>query len=364
MINVWDYLEEYEIEKDEILSAIESVLGSGKLILGPNVVAFEKEFSQWCGSSHGVGVGNGTDAIFLALKALKLSPGDEVITVANTAVPTVSAITAAGGVPVFIDVDPNTYLMDVDLIETKITSRTKGVIAVHLFGQCVNMLKLKDVCEKFKLWIIEDCAQSHGAMFLGQKAGTMSDISTFSFYPTKILGTYGDGGFCMTNSIEHFESLKKLRFYGMEKTYYSIEQGYNSRLDELHAAILRKKLEKLGIYIHKRKVLASKYDQELKNSIYITPAVANGNSHAYYLYVLQHNDRDRIIEDLKKNGIIVNISYPWPIHTMHGFEYLGYKIGDLPVTESLARRIFSIPMYPSLSENSQNFIIETLLDIQ
>lgn len=364
MIKVWNYLEEYENERPEVLSAFETVIESGQLILGPQVESFENEFSKWCGAEFGVGVANGTDAIFLALKALGLEKGDDVITVANTAVPTVSAITSAGGIPVFIDVDPLTYLMDLSLIESKITKNTKGVIAVHLYGQCVNMDELRATCDKYGLWIIEDCAQSHGAKFNNAYAGTFGDISTFSFYPTKILGTYGDGGLCMTNSKKHFEKLRKLRFYGMEKTYYSIEQGYNSRLDEIHAAILRNKLVHLDSYLSQRKLLAATYDEKLFNSKYVVPKVAKLNSHAYYVYVLQHDERDRIIEEMKKKNIYLNISYPWPIHTMSGFEHLGYKEGDLPVTECLANRIFSIPMYPSLSVSDQQIVINELLRIQ
>ena len=201
MINVWSYLEEYKSEKKDINDAICSVLDSGKLILGPNVQFFENEFSAWCGAKYSVGVGNGTDAIFLALKALEVKNGDEVITVSNTAVPTVAAITASGAEPVFVDIDPETYLMDLKEIPSKITKKTKAIIVVHLYGQTVDMSKINKIKSKYKLKIIEDCAQSTGAKFKNKFSGCFGDISTFSFYPTKILGTYGDGGLCMTNSI-------------------------------------------------------------------------------------------------------------------------------------------------------------------
>ena len=362
-INVWEYLEELNKEEIEISNAIFKVLRSGKLILGPEVSSFEKEFSEWCGVSNGVGVANGTDAIFLACKALGIKSGDEVITVSNTAVPTVSAITAAGGVPIFVDIDPLTYLMDVNLLESKINSKTKIIIPVHLFGQAVNMDEVTRLAKKYNLKVIEDCAQAHGAEYKGVKVGGLGDIGTFSFYPTKILGAYGDGGACITNDQSLAEKIKRLRFYGMEKTYYSIEQGFNSRLDELHAAILRVKLAKLDAYIDSRRQIAAKYNYELGGASINLPKEAEGNKHAYYLYVVRHSNRDAILKELRNYGINLNVSYPWPIHTMSGFNYLNNIEGDLPNTELASKQIFSLPMYPTLSEEKQNFTIIKLLEI-
>jgi aminotransferase EvaB len=225
------------------------------------------------------------------------------------------------------------------------------------------MNKINDIALKNNLFILEDCAQSHGAEFEGKKAGSMSDLAAFSFYPTKILGGYGDAGMVITKKQELAEKLRRLRFYGMEKTYYSLEQGYNSRLDELHASILLKKLEHLDDYITRRRFLAAKYDDLLKNTSLILPKEVPGNKHAYYLYVVRHPKRDIIIEELKKHDIFVNISYPWPIHTMTGFKDLGYKNGDLPVTEKLATEIFSLPMYPSLKGDEQQKVVSSLHDI-
>ena len=362
-IKVWDYLVEYAQEKKEILSAIEEVLDSGWLILGQKVKSFEEQYAAFCGVKYGIGVANGTDAIFLALKALGITTGNEVITVSNTAIPTVSAIVSTGATPVFVDINEDTYLMNVCQIEQVITNRTKCILPVHLFGQCVDMDKINHIANKHKLFVLEDCAQSHGAIYKNQKAGSMSDISTTSFYPTKILGTYGDGGMVNTNSEELNTKMRKLRFYGVEKTYYAVEHGYNSRLDEIHASILLVKLNHISEYIQRRQILAKQYRTLLTDTNLVLPVKAKYGEHAYYIYVVRHPQRDFIIEELKKRDILVNISYPWPIHTMSGYKYLGYKEDDLPVTEKVAKQIFSLPMYPSLSDEQQLVISDALHEI-
>jgi len=359
-VNVWGYLKEYEAEREEILAAVESVLASGTLILGPNVAAFEAEFAAYCGVAHGVGVDNGTSAVMLALLAVGLGPGDEVVTVSNTAVPTVSAIVGAGGTPRFVDIDPATYLMDVSALEAAVTPRTKAVVPVHLFGQCAAMEAVHEVAGRHGLAVVEDCAQAHGATRHGKVAGSMSDAAAFSFYPTKILGAYGDGGMVLTDSPDVAAKLKRLRFYGMEKTYYALEHGVNSRLDELHAAILRGKLKHLPGYIARRRELAARYDAALAGTSLALPAVAPGNEHAYYLYVVRHPRRDAVMAGLKARDVNVNISYPWPIHTMPGYIHLGCREGDLPATEQAAREIFSLPMYPSLTDAEQDQAIDAL----
>lgn len=359
-IQVWSYLKEYQQEKADILAAIEGVLESGQLILGDQVRRFESEFSAWCGVPHGIGLNSATDALFLALKALGIGPGHEVITVANTAVPTVSAIAATGATPRFVDIDPATYLMDTTRLEAAITENTRCILPVHLFGQCVNMNAVNAIARQYGLHVVEDCAQAHGARFEGRRAGSMSDIAAFSFYPTKLLGTYGDAGMAITAKTELEARLRRLRFYGMEKTYCAIEHGYNSRLDEIHAAILLTKLRHLDAYIERRRVIAQRYDTELAGTRLTLPQVAPGNWHAYYLYVGRHPERDRIMAQLKENDIHLNISYPWPIHTMTGYQYLGYREGDLPHTERAAKEIFSLPMYPSLGDDEQARVIDVL----
>ncbi len=359
-IPVWGYLKEFEAEKEEIFSAIEKVLRSGKLILGPSVSAFETEFAKFCGVQYGVGINNATDGLFLALKAMGIGPGDEVISVPNTAVPTISAITATGATTRFVDIDPKTYLMDTTQIEKLIGPKTRCLLPVHLYGQCVPMKPLIDLARKHDLWILEDCAQSHGAKQNGQVAGSFGDLSVFSFYPTKILGGYGDGGMVITDDLALAEKLRRLRFYGMEKSYFSIEHGYNSRLDELHAEILLRKMKHLPGYIERRKKIAARYDKELAGIGLGLPQTLPENDHAYYLYVCRHQKRDHIIEKLKAADILVNISYPWPIHVMPAFEHLGYKKGDFPHAEKAALEIFSLPMFPSLTDAEQEQVIQTL----
>ena len=335
-ITVWGYLKEYAETKDELLKAVTEVFESGTLILGQKGRDFEQAYSDYVGVGYGIGCDNGTNAITLALKALEIGEGDKVITVSNTAIPTVSAIVSAGATPVFVDINPGTYLMDVTKVETAITPRTKAILPVHLFGQCVDMDPLLAIAQKHQLYVVEDCAQAHGAEYKGRKAGSMGDISTTSFYPTKILGAYGDGGMISTNDEALAQRLRRLRFYGAEKTYYATEHGYNSRLDELQAAILLTKLPKIEQYISRRREIAAMYQQGLADSGLILPEEAPYGRHAYYLYVVRHPNRDEIVEKLRENNIHVNISYPWPIHTMKGYQYLGWHEGDLPETESAA----------------------------
>jgi aminotransferase EvaB len=362
-IQVWDYRDELEAEYPEIMEAIGRVLRSGRLILGESVRSFEEEFAAYCGDRYGVGVNSGTDALTLALIALGVVPGDEVVTVANTAIPTVSAIVSAGATPRFVDIVPGTYLMDTSKLESALTPRTRCVIPVHLFGQCVDMDAVLAVAQRHGLRVLEDCAQCHGARFRGRIAGSMGDAAAFSFYPTKILGGYGDGGMVLTNSEAMAARLRRLRMYGTEKTYYSIEHGYNSRLDELHAEILRSKLRHLDEYILRRRELAARYDQKLAGSGLVLPETGPNNTHAFYLYVVRHPERDRILAELAHLDVLVNISYPWPVHTMPAYAHLGYKNGDLPHTEAAAKEIFSLPMYPGLTNHQQDVACERLLGL-
>jgi aminotransferase EvaB len=374
-IQVWDYRAEYEEEREEILAAVDAVFRSGRLILGDHVRRFEAEFSRHCGLAHGVGVNSGTDALFLALEAIDVGPGDEVITVANTAVPTVSAICATGAAPRFVDIDPETYLMDVDLLEAAISPRTKCILPVHLFGQCAAMETLRALAAERGIKVLEDCAQGHDAKRNGVKAGAMSDLAAFSFYPTKILGGYGDGGMVCTNDAGIAARLRRLRMYGMEDShvfseayhltshYYSLEGGYNSRLDEVQAAVLLTKLPKMAGYLKRRRAIAARYDEMLADTDIVTPKTLPGSEHAYYLYVCRHPQRDMIVAELAERDIFVKVDYPWPVHVMPAYAHLGYHEGDLPQTERAAREIFSLPMFPSLGEEDQVRVGAALHDI-
>ncbi|MFI7640928.1 DegT/DnrJ/EryC1/StrS family aminotransferase [Nonomuraea sp. NPDC049400] len=360
-MHVWDYLAEYHAEREDILDAVEQVLESGRLILGQSVLGFESEFAAYHGLRHCAGVDNGTNAIKLALQALGVGKGDEVITVSNTAAPTVVAIDAVGAVPVFVDVHPGTYLMDVDQVAAAITPRTRCLLPVHLYGQCVDLAPLRRLADRHGLVILEDCAQAHGARRDGVIAGSMGDAAAFSFYPTKVLGAYGDGGAVVTDDNAVDRALRRLRYYGMEERYYVVETpGHNARLDELQAEILRRKLRRLDGYIAGRRAVAARYADALGDTDLVLPATAPGNDHVYYVYVVRHPRRDQLIQALEDEGIHLNISYPWPVHTMTGFAHLGYRPGSLPVTERLAGEIFSLPMYPSLSRENQERVISVL----
>ncbi|MFB6691861.1 DegT/DnrJ/EryC1/StrS family aminotransferase [Streptomyces virginiae] len=367
--HVWDYLPEYEAEREDILDAVQQVFASGRLVLGESVRGFEAEFAARHGVAHCVGVDNGTNAVQLALESLGVGRGDEVVTVSNTAAPTVVAIDAAGAVPVFVDVRAEDHLMDTDQVAAAITPRTKALLPVHLYGQCVDMAPLRRLADEHGLAIVEDCAQAHGARHHGAPAGTMSDAAAFSFYPTKVLGAYGDGGAVLTGSADTDRALRRLRYYGMEEVYY-VERtpGHNSRLDEVQAEILRRKLTRLDAYVAGRRRVARRYAEGLAGLCgpggLTLPATAAGNEHVYYVYVVRHPRRDEIISALKERyDISLNISYPWPVHTMRGFAHLGVEAGSLPVTERLAGEIFSLPMYPSLPEAVQDKVIEALHEV-
>ncbi|GAA3971224.1 DegT/DnrJ/EryC1/StrS family aminotransferase [Thermobifida alba] len=367
-IRVWDYLPEYEEEQADILDAVRTVFESGQLILGESVRGFEREFAAYHGVDHCVGVDNGTNAVKLGLRALGIGPGDEVITVSNTAAPTVVAIDDVGAVPVFVDVREDDYLMDTDQVAAAVTPRTKALLPVHLYGQCVDMAPLRQIADRHGLVILEDCAQAHGARRNGRLAGTMGDAAAFSFYPTKVLGAYGDGGAVVTSDADVDRNLRRLRYYGMEDVYYVVATpGYNSRLDEVQAEILRRKLGRLDKYTAQRRAVAERYFDGLGDLAeagdLVLPATTEGNEHVYYVFVVRHPRRDEIIERLRHHGISLNISYPWPVHTMTGFQHLGYARGALPTTERLADEIFSLPMYPSLPRERQDRVIDTLREV-
>jgi dTDP-3-amino-2,3,6-trideoxy-4-keto-D-glucose/dTDP-3-amino-3,4,6-trideoxy-alpha-D-glucose/dTDP-2,6-dideoxy-D-kanosamine transaminase len=374
-IAFWDYRAEFEEERADIAAAVEAVFRSGRLILGEQLARFELQFSASCGLRFGVGVNSGTDALFLGLKALDIGHGDEVITVANTAVPTVAAIRATGASVRFVDIDPNTYLMDVDRLAEAVSLRTRCILPVHLYGQCVRMESVRSVAERYGARIVEDCAQSQGAERNHVKAGAMSDVSAFSFYPTKILGAYGDAGMICTDDPSLAVRLKRLRMYGMDtarqysdsfelfSSYYSEEEGFNSRLDEVQAAILLSKLPRVEMYLEKRRAIARRYDELLADTDIVLPKVDEGNTHAYYLYVCRHPARDAIVAGLSARGISLKVDYPWPIHLMRGYASLNYKAGDLPRTEDAAREIFSLPIYPTFPADDQAQVCEVLHEV-
>ncbi|WP_130797549.1 DegT/DnrJ/EryC1/StrS family aminotransferase [Streptomyces otsuchiensis] len=361
---VWDYLAEYEAEREDILDAVDQVFRSGQLILGPSVSGFEEEFAAYHGLAHGVGVDNGTNALVLALRALGVGPGDEVITVSNTAAPTVIAIDQVGATAVFVDVRESDYLMDTAQVEAAITPRTRCLLPVHLYGQCADLRALEEIAARHDLVILEDCAQAHGARQDGRLAGTTGRAAAFSFYPTKVLGAYGDAGAVVTGDADVDAAVRSLRYYGMDEERNVVRiPAYNARLDEVHAEILRRKLRRLDGYLAARRRIAARYAEALAGTDLVLPAVTPGNDHVYYVYVVRHPRRDAIIEALQAHGIHLSVSYRRPVHTMDGFAHLAREERPLPVTEALADEIFSLPMYPSLSEEQQDKVIAALHEV-
>lgn len=361
-VRMFDYVQQYEGMRTEILAAVERVLSSGQLILGMEVTAFEESFARSLGADGGaVGVNSGTDAIAIALRALDIGPRDEVITVANTAVATVAAIRQTGATPVFCDVDPRTCLMDLEKLEQAITGRTAAIVPVHLFGNVVNVPRVLDIIGNRDISVLEDCAQSAGARLNGRMAGTMGTAAAFSFYPTKNLGAYGDGGLCFSRDTDLVESMRSLRMYGFENDRVSRREGVNSRLDELQAAILSVKLVHLEAWVRSRQRLAARYDESLPRGVERV-APGGGVEHAYHLYVVKLDDRDTVRNRLRERGIDTAIHYEHPIHLMPAYDFLGSRRGDLPETEALATRILSLPMYPELPEASVDLVCEALQD--
>ena len=328
----------YLAHKDEIDQAISKVLNSGNYILGDEVKKFENNFSKYIGVKHAIGVASGTDALFLSMKALGIGRGDEVITVSNTSVATVSAIVMTGATPVLIDIEREHFTINPSLIEKAITKRTRVILPVHLYGNPANMREIMRIARKHNLHVVEDCAQATGAKHNSKRVGSIGTLGCFSFYPTKNLGCFGDGGMITTNNSKLAKKLRLLRQYGWEKRYISKVHGYNSRLDEIQAAILNVKLEYLDRDNLKRKYIAMSYGYSPYNP-----------DSVYHLYVVRSRRREKFIRYFESKGMQTGIHYPMPIHLQPGYKDLVRVSGSMEVTESMSKQIFSIPMYPELS---------------
>ena len=352
---------QYISYKEEIDSAIQRVLDSGWYVLGKEVSAFEKEFAQFNAVSHAIGVGSGTDALHIALRALDIGFGDEVITTAHTAVATASAIDLAGATSVFVDIEPDFFTIDPDLIEDAITSKTKAIIPVHIYGQPCDMDAIIEISQKHGLKVIEDCAQAHGAEYKGIRIGSIGDVGCFSFYPTKNLGGIGDGGALVTNNHQLAEKIKLIREYGWEERYISSKEGWNSRLDELQAAILQVKLKNLDKDNGSRQNNAKKYYELLNDLPLVLPKTRESCTHVFHLYVIKVENRNDLKSYLQNMGINTTIQYPVPVHQQ---KYFQNKCGksSLPVTEQAAINILSLPMYPELEEKEINKVSNSLKD--
>jgi dTDP-4-amino-4,6-dideoxygalactose transaminase len=347
MIHCSDPRAQYLAHRDEIRAAMDKVLEGGRYVLGEEVSAFEAEFARYIGVTHGIGVANGTDALHLALRALGVGPGDEVITTAHTAVATVSAIRLAGATPVFADIEKDFYTLDAARVEAAISPKTKAIIAVHLYGQAADLGTLLPLAKRRGLRLIEDCAQCHGARHDGKRLGSLGDIACFSFYPTKNLGAIGDGGMVATSDADLAAKVRLLREYGWSQRYVSATEGWNSRLDELQAAVLRVKLKYLDDDNAARARIAALYSQALAGTPLTLPVARKGNTHVYHLYVIRSAARDALQKWLTEKGVGTLVHYPMPIHLQPA--YLGTRGGDaLPETERAAREVLSLPIYPEL----------------
>ncbi len=355
-----DLKKQYQPLKESILQGFSNVLDGMHLFLGENVQAFENEFARICEVEHGIGVSDGTSAIHLILRAMDVGPGDEVITVSHTFMATVEAIVLSGATPVFVDIDPDTCLMDTTQVEQKITARTKALLPVHLYGQTVDMDPLMEIAEKYHLWVIEDACQAHGARYHEQAAGSLSDAAAFSFYFSKNLGGYGEGGFVSTRNDEIARKVRMLRDHGSETRYHHDLIGWNARLDELQAVVLRAKLPYLLEWNATRRRHAAQYRSGLAGCPLKLPVIKPDNLPNYHLFVIQTPQRDDLQIFLKERGIFTGIHYPIPVHMQKAMDYLGYKTGDFPATEKITREILSLPMYAELTEDDINYITDSV----
>ena len=367
MIKFWSYNREYKKLKKVILKKIDKSINKGNIFFGEELSKFEKNFIKKYKAKYGIAVGSGTDALLISLKTLNLKSGDEVITAANTAIPTISAIVNAGGIPRLVDIGDD-YLIDVKKIKKVINKRTKAIIPVHLYGQMCNMDEIQSIAKKNKITIIEDCAQSQGAKYKNKYSGTIGKFGCFSFYPTKILGAYGDGGFIFTNDFNAYKKIKRIRFYGIEtvqKTkfkdkYYANENGVNSRLDEIQATILNLKLDKVENFINIRRKIANIYLKKLSFDKTILPTENSKCKHVYHLFTVYHPKASIIKKKLLKLKIQTRSIYPYPIHKMKAYSKIIKNKNDLKNSEKKSKGIFCLPLYPELRSSEINKIIFSL----
>ncbi len=349
---------QYKTIESEVTDSIQAVLSKGDYILGEAVGQFEAAFAEFSEAKHVISCANGTDALYLALKALEIGPGDEVISVSNTWVSTIFAISNVGATPVFVDIDPNTYQMDANLIEAAITPKTKAILPVHLYGHPAPMQAIQQIAAKHGLKVIEDAAQAHGAQINGQPIGSFSDITCYSFYPGKNLGAYGDAGAVTTNNPELAERLELLRGLGQITKHHHEIIGVNSRLDTLQAAILNVKIKYLDKWSQARRAAAKRYDELLQDVNCQIPGVANTAEPVYHLYVIQVDNRDSVLKSLQEQGVMAQIHYPNPVHAQPCYKDLEPK--SLPITEKVTQRILSLPIYPEITPEQQRHVAASL----
>jgi len=364
MIPFVDLKAQYHSIKDEIDTAITGVLESSQFVLGTEVAAFEEEFAGYSGARYGIAVNSGTSALHLALLAADIGPHDEVITVPFTFIATVAAICYTGARPVFVDIDPRSYTMDVNQLESVITKRTKAILPVHLYGQPADLDPVLEIARSYGLIVIEDAAQAHGAEYKGRRVGGIGDLGCFSFYPGKNLGAYGEGGMVVTNSPGYARTIRMLRDWGQERRYYHLLKGYNYRMDALQAAILRVKLCNLEKWTEARRTHAARYDKLLADSGVQTPTVMPYGRHVYHIYAVRVPQRDALQQALRTREIQTGIHYPIPVHLQPAFADCGYRGGDFPYSERAASQVLSLPMYAELTEQATDQIVDNVHNFQ
>lgn len=385
-----DLQAQYNSLAEKLDKAALDVLSSANYIMGKTVIDFEKDFANFIGVKHAISVGNGTDALVISLKAMGIGEGDEIITTPFTFFATAETISAVGATPVFVDVDKETFNIDVTKIEEKITSKTKAIMPVHIFGQAADMDEINEIAKKHNLYVIEDACQAVGGKYKGRKIGTLGDVACFSFFPTKNLGCAGDGGIIVTDNDEIATIIRALRTHGSGENgqkaynllnnieeevktvdgandtvynplkYYNYLIGYNSRLDAIQAAILSVKLKEIDSWNSKRREIVELYNKALQNSDLVTPTAKDCNEHVYHMYILQSENREEVLAKLKEAGIATGVYYPVPLHLQKVYKSLGYKEGDMPVSEYLSHRTFAIPVYPELTKEQVDYIIQNL----
>jgi len=385
-----DLKAQYKSIAEDLDRVTKEVLSSASYIMGKNVTEFEKEFAEYIGVKHAISVGNGTDALVIALKSLGIGNGDEVITTPFTFFATAETISAVGAIPVFVDVEKDTFDIDPTKIEEKITSKTKAILPVHIFGQSAKMDEINEIAKKHNLKVIEDACQAVGSKYKGRNIGTLADVACFSFFPTKNLGCAGDGGMIVTSDDNIATIARALRTHGSGENgqkaynllnnvteevktadnaddtvynplkYYNYLIGFNTRLDAIQGAILSIKLPHLDEWNEKRRQIAKIYDENLKDTDLVTPVIKDENEPVYHMYILQSEDREAILSKLKERGVATGVYYPVPLHLQKVYKHLGYKEGDMPVAEYLSHRTFAIPVYPELTEDQINYIVQSI----
>jgi len=356
-----DFSQQYSEIKDEIDKGLKEVFRKADFVLGEEAEAFEKEFAAYCEVKYGVGVNSGTDALYLAVSALDIDVGDEVILPAFTFIATALCISYAGAKPVFVDIEEDTYNLDPKKLEKAITKKTKAIIPVHIYGQAANMEEIQKIAKKHNLKIIEDAAQAHGATYKGKKIGSLSDVACFSFYPTKGLGAFGDAGMIVTNDKDVYEKSLMLRDYGRVSRYSHKIKGYNSRLDTIQAVVLSSKLKRLDQWNKMRAQGAAHYNNLLGGIKGIKiPTIKDDRTHVFQTFAIRAKNREKLMEHLKQKGISSLIHYPIPLHLQEAYAELNHKKGDFPVSEALADDILSLPMYPHIDKKEIEYVCSAL----